>query len=271
MAVRARSLCRWFSSASPTLPYAGNVVSATFPPPIPSPKPTHRPPATISISVLQTGLSSGGQRSSLQPVWERGDLGCGLGRGSRASMNKLQLQHCTFPPVRANVSLFLSAMAQSKCILTADLCPYQHSSAPSLVGLTCQNHTGASGLCVSISGRGAQWHHKSTVQIYLYSVSPAVKTAWGLPIVPSPQVYLKKVMCKGHGSWFCCSGSWCHCPPLACGMNVHHRCQTKVANLCGINQKLMAEALAMIESTQQVCDKFLQFQLSKDYSSPFAR
>uniref|UniRef100_A0A452QI12 protein kinase C n=1 Tax=Ursus americanus TaxID=9643 RepID=A0A452QI12_URSAM len=29
----------------------------------------------------------------------------------------------------------------------------------------------------------------------------------------------------------------------ACGMNVHHRCQTKVANLCGINQKLMAEAL----------------------------
>uniref|UniRef100_A0A4X2LFJ4 Protein kinase C n=1 Tax=Vombatus ursinus TaxID=29139 RepID=A0A4X2LFJ4_VOMUR len=38
----------------------------------------------------------------------------------------------------------------------------------------------------------------------------------------------------------------------ACGMNVHHRCQTKVANLCGVNQKLMAEALAMIESTQQV-------------------
>ncbi|TKC39539.1 hypothetical protein EI555_011648 [Monodon monoceros] len=37
----------------------------------------------------------------------------------------------------------------------------------------------------------------------------------------------------------------------ACGMNVHHRCQTKVANLCGINQKLMAEALAMIESAQQ--------------------
>ncbi|XP_051974747.1 protein kinase C theta type-like [Xyrauchen texanus] len=36
-----------------------------------------------------------------------------------------------------------------------------------------------------------------------------------------------------------------------CGMNVHHKCQKKVANLCGINQKLMAEALAMIESTQQ--------------------
>uniref|UniRef100_A0A671LHR4 Protein kinase C n=1 Tax=Sinocyclocheilus anshuiensis TaxID=1608454 RepID=A0A671LHR4_9TELE len=36
-----------------------------------------------------------------------------------------------------------------------------------------------------------------------------------------------------------------------CGMNVHHKCQRKVANLCGVNQKLMAEALAMIESTQQ--------------------
>ncbi|XP_063073380.1 protein kinase C theta type isoform X2 [Engraulis encrasicolus] len=36
-----------------------------------------------------------------------------------------------------------------------------------------------------------------------------------------------------------------------CGMNVHHKCQKKVANLCGVNQKLMAEALAKIESTQQ--------------------
>nr|XP_055045600.1 protein kinase C theta type isoform X2 [Misgurnus anguillicaudatus] len=36
-----------------------------------------------------------------------------------------------------------------------------------------------------------------------------------------------------------------------CGMNVHHKCKKKVANLCGVNQKLMAEALAMIESTQQ--------------------
>lgn len=35
-------------------------------------------------------------------------------------------------------------------------------------------------------------------------------------------------------------------------MNVHHKCQKKVANLCGINQKLMAEALATIESKQQV-------------------
>ncbi|XP_077196431.1 protein kinase C theta type isoform X4 [Paroedura picta] len=37
----------------------------------------------------------------------------------------------------------------------------------------------------------------------------------------------------------------------ACAMNVHHKCQSKVANLCGVNQKLMAEALALIESTQQ--------------------
>ncbi|KAM4038834.1 protein kinase C theta type [Anomaloglossus baeobatrachus] len=36
-----------------------------------------------------------------------------------------------------------------------------------------------------------------------------------------------------------------------CSMNVHHKCENKVANLCGVNQKLMAEALAMIESTQQ--------------------
>lgn len=35
-------------------------------------------------------------------------------------------------------------------------------------------------------------------------------------------------------------------------MNVHHKCQNKVANLCGVNQKLMAEALAIIETKQQV-------------------
>ncbi|XP_051874386.1 protein kinase C delta type-like [Pristis pectinata] len=31
-----------------------------------------------------------------------------------------------------------------------------------------------------------------------------------------------------------------------CAMNVHHKCRGKVANLCGINQKLMAEALNQI-------------------------
>lgn len=33
-------------------------------------------------------------------------------------------------------------------------------------------------------------------------------------------------------------------------MNVHHKCQKKVANLCGINQKLLAEALTQVS---QVC------------------
>uniref|UniRef100_A0A3B3QY61 Protein kinase C n=1 Tax=Paramormyrops kingsleyae TaxID=1676925 RepID=A0A3B3QY61_9TELE len=37
-----------------------------------------------------------------------------------------------------------------------------------------------------------------------------------------------------------------------CGMNVHHKCQMKVANLCGVNQKLMAETLQTIGITQQV-------------------
>lgn len=42
-------------------------------------------------------------------------------------------------------------------------------------------------------------------------------------------------------------------------MNVHHKCQKKVANLCGVNQKLMAEALAIIDSKQQVNPKDLLF------------
>eukprot|EP00058_Branchiostoma_floridae_P007070 XP_002592558.1 hypothetical protein BRAFLDRAFT_57451 [Branchiostoma floridae] len=33
-----------------------------------------------------------------------------------------------------------------------------------------------------------------------------------------------------------------------CGMNCHHKCQAKVANLCGVNQKLMSEALAHISA-----------------------
>lgn len=42
-------------------------------------------------------------------------------------------------------------------------------------------------------------------------------------------------------------------------MNVHHKCQKKVANLCGVNQKLMAEALAVIESKQQVSPTNLRY------------
>uniref|UniRef100_A0A6Q2YL29 Protein kinase C n=1 Tax=Esox lucius TaxID=8010 RepID=A0A6Q2YL29_ESOLU len=41
-----------------------------------------------------------------------------------------------------------------------------------------------------------------------------------------------------------------------CSMNVHHKCQKKVANLCGVNQKLMAEALAVIETKQSVKPTF---------------
>uniref|UniRef100_A0A8C3SWH7 Protein kinase C n=1 Tax=Chelydra serpentina TaxID=8475 RepID=A0A8C3SWH7_CHESE len=35
-----------------------------------------------------------------------------------------------------------------------------------------------------------------------------------------------------------------------CGMNVHHKCQKKVANLCGINQKLLAEALNQVSQVR---------------------
>lgn len=37
-------------------------------------------------------------------------------------------------------------------------------------------------------------------------------------------------------------------PSIDCGMNVHKNCQNKVANLCGINQKLLAEALSQVTS-----------------------
>uniref|UniRef100_A0AAY4EII9 Protein kinase C n=1 Tax=Denticeps clupeoides TaxID=299321 RepID=A0AAY4EII9_9TELE len=37
-----------------------------------------------------------------------------------------------------------------------------------------------------------------------------------------------------------------------CGMNVHHKCQKKVANLCGVNQKLMAEALARSSKENEI-------------------
>lgn len=36
-----------------------------------------------------------------------------------------------------------------------------------------------------------------------------------------------------------------------CGMNVHSYCQKKVANLCGVNQKLLAEALSHIGSKKE--------------------
>ncbi|XP_029455270.1 protein kinase C delta type isoform X2 [Rhinatrema bivittatum] len=40
-----------------------------------------------------------------------------------------------------------------------------------------------------------------------------------------------------------------------CAMNVHHKCQNKVANLCGINQKLLAEALNQVSQRNSVMGK----------------
>uniref|UniRef100_A0A8C6UJ60 Protein kinase C n=1 Tax=Neogobius melanostomus TaxID=47308 RepID=A0A8C6UJ60_9GOBI len=37
-----------------------------------------------------------------------------------------------------------------------------------------------------------------------------------------------------------------------CAMNVHHKCQDKVANLCGINQKLLAEALNQVSQMHKL-------------------
>ncbi|XP_053728232.1 protein kinase C delta type-like [Synchiropus splendidus] len=39
-----------------------------------------------------------------------------------------------------------------------------------------------------------------------------------------------------------------------CGMNVHSYCQSKVANLCGVNQKMMAEALSQISQRSKKSD-----------------
>lgn len=45
-------------------------------------------------------------------------------------------------------------------------------------------------------------------------------------------------------------------------MNVHHKCQDKVANLCGINQKLLAEALTQVSQVSSA-----RFQLMVEQSS----
>ncbi|XP_069062492.1 protein kinase C delta type isoform X4 [Pleurodeles waltl] len=57
-----------------------------------------------------------------------------------------------------------------------------------------------------------------------------------------------------------------------CAMNVHHKCQTKVANLCGINQKLLAEALnqvSMKSSRKSDCGSSdsLNIGVYEDFSS----
>uniref|UniRef100_A0A669C6W1 Protein kinase C n=1 Tax=Oreochromis niloticus TaxID=8128 RepID=A0A669C6W1_ORENI len=46
-----------------------------------------------------------------------------------------------------------------------------------------------------------------------------------------------------------------------CAMNVHHKCQDKVANLCGINQKLLAEALTQVSQVSSVSHSVLLAEL----------
>uniref|UniRef100_A0A8C1LAJ6 Protein kinase C n=1 Tax=Cyprinus carpio TaxID=7962 RepID=A0A8C1LAJ6_CYPCA len=55
-----------------------------------------------------------------------------------------------------------------------------------------------------------------------------------------------------------------------CSMNVHHKCQTKVANLCGINQKLLAEALTQVSSSNsQDLGVYQDFNKSPDVNGKY--
>uniref|UniRef100_A0A8C7P1C4 Protein kinase C n=1 Tax=Oncorhynchus mykiss TaxID=8022 RepID=A0A8C7P1C4_ONCMY len=62
-----------------------------------------------------------------------------------------------------------------------------------------------------------------------------------------------------------------------CAMNVHHKCQDKVANLCGINQKLLAEALTQVSQvSERVCCVYVQacrhvVCVSRVYGPSYAR
>uniref|UniRef100_A0A3B3Q8L7 Protein kinase C n=1 Tax=Paramormyrops kingsleyae TaxID=1676925 RepID=A0A3B3Q8L7_9TELE len=53
-----------------------------------------------------------------------------------------------------------------------------------------------------------------------------------------------------------------------CGMNVHHKCQSKVANLCGINQKLLAEALNQVsqKSTRRSDPNLTDIGIYQDFN-----
>ncbi|XP_064154771.1 protein kinase C delta type-like isoform X4 [Anguilla rostrata] len=55
-----------------------------------------------------------------------------------------------------------------------------------------------------------------------------------------------------------------------CAMNVHHKCQTKVANLCGINQKLLAEALTQVsqKSTRHSDSSLSDIGIYQDFKTP---
>uniref|UniRef100_A0AAR2LRY9 Protein kinase C n=1 Tax=Pygocentrus nattereri TaxID=42514 RepID=A0AAR2LRY9_PYGNA len=54
-----------------------------------------------------------------------------------------------------------------------------------------------------------------------------------------------------------------------CSMNVHHKCQTKVANLCGINQKLLAEALTQVSQVSMTVIYCLQRDIKLTQSLHF--
>uniref|UniRef100_A0A8C9YXF8 Protein kinase C n=1 Tax=Sander lucioperca TaxID=283035 RepID=A0A8C9YXF8_SANLU len=62
-----------------------------------------------------------------------------------------------------------------------------------------------------------------------------------------------------------------------CAMNVHHKCQDKVANLCGINQKLLAEALTQVSQVRMETVTGhsmygpIKSQLVFFYGSPYGR
>lgn len=77
------------------------------------------------------------------------------------------------------------------------------------------------------------------------------------------RLHPKQIVFRVSGSWFCRP-----CSRRCFSFSMWHECASQMPDEggqpCGINQKLMAEALAMIESTQQVGmalgDKCPQFQ-----------
>ncbi|KAF6731759.1 Protein kinase C delta type [Oryzias melastigma] len=54
----------------------------------------------------------------------------------------------------------------------------------------------------------------------------------------------------------------------ACTMNVHSNCKSKVANLCGINQKLLAEALSQVTISQKSSKKTSGSESESSKSDP---
>uniref|UniRef100_A0A8D0CDS4 Protein kinase C n=1 Tax=Scleropages formosus TaxID=113540 RepID=A0A8D0CDS4_SCLFO len=53
-----------------------------------------------------------------------------------------------------------------------------------------------------------------------------------------------------------------------CTMNVHHKCQSKVANLCGINQKMLAEALTQVSQVRESTEQAKGLPYGKIFEDP---